>query len=157
MNFRPNEVVNRVTDIKLNSNIKGVLVDLDNTLTRDMESDVEDFAFEFIRNLKAQNIKVYIISNNDRERILPVAKELDVPFIQSAAKPFSKSFLQAAQLMQLKPDQIAVIGDQIFTDILGGNNAGMYTILTKKIHSSEQFKILVKRPLERLIRIILRF
>jgi len=144
--------VDSVLDIPLDqlreAQIKALIFDLDNTVTewnnREVRQDVE----EWFGKLKAMGFAALILSNNSAARIADVAARLGVPFIHKARKPRRQSFYGAVRLLQVKPEEAAVIGDQIFTDILGGNRAGLFTILVKPLSKREFVGTKVSRALE---------
>lgn len=94
------------------------MLDVDNTLI-DFELKILEGSKDWINNLKENNFKLCILSNTNKiEKVKMVAKELDIPYIFFAKKPFKKGFKQGAELLELSPNQIAVVGDQIMTDVL---------------------------------------
>ena len=100
------------------NNIKGLLLDVDNTLI-DFELKILEGSKDWINNLKENNFKLCILSNTNKiEKVKMVAKELDIPYIFFAKKPLKKGFKQGAEFLELSPNQIAVVGDQIMTDVL---------------------------------------
>ena len=100
------------------NNIKGLLLDVDNTLI-DFELKILEGSKDWINNLKENNFKLCILSNTNKiEKVKMVAKELDIPYINFAKKPFKKGFKRGSELLNLQPNQIAVVGDQIMTDVL---------------------------------------
>ena len=100
------------------NNIKGLLLDVDNTLI-DFELKILEGAKDWINTLKENNFKLCILSNTNKiEKVKMVAKELDIPYINFAKKPLKKVFKKGTELLELQPDQIAVVGDQIMTDVL---------------------------------------
>ena len=100
------------------NNIKGLLLDVDNTLI-DFELKILEGSKDWINNLKENNFKLCILSNTNKiEKVKMVAKELDIPYINFAKKPFKKGFKRGTELLNLQPNQIAVVGDQIMTDVL---------------------------------------
>lgn len=144
--------VNSLLDIELDKlkqqNIKAFILDLDNTVTEWNSIEISQDIMEWFELIKKEGFKACILSNNGEQRIVKVAEKLDVPFIHRARKPRRGAFYQAIKLMELKPEQIAVIGDQIFTDILGGNRSGLYTILVKPIDKREFMGTKFSRALE---------
>jgi HAD superfamily phosphatase (TIGR01668 family) len=92
-----------------------------------------------------------LASNNKRNRVEKVGKSLGIDAIFGALKPRKKAFVSAMHLMQLNYDEIAVIGDQIFTDIYGGNRLNMYTIFVKPIGMNDYLFVRMKRPFEDII------
>ena len=114
--------------------IKLRLADLDNTLVP-YGVPLPDQRLENWRDeLHAYGVTLFILSNNRHEsRPRIFAEGLDVPYIGHAGKPWKKSFVKAMEQMRVTPEQTAIIGDQIFTDVLGGNRAGVSTILVEPI------------------------
>lgn len=118
----PNIYLNNVKEITIDllkkNNIKGILLDVDNTLI-DFNLKILEGSKEWANKLKENNIKLCILSNTNKiEKVKKVAKELDIPYINFAKKPFKKGFKRAVQLLDLEPKNIAVAGDQIMTDVL---------------------------------------
>lgn len=101
--------------------IKGLLLDLDNTLTTHDNPRPADGVPEWIGQMKDADIKMCIVSNNHPPRVKPFADKLGIPFVCEGKKPLSKGFKEAKDVMGLPWDELAVVGDQIFTDVLGAN------------------------------------
>lgn len=118
----PNTYITNVKEITIEllnkNNIKGLLLDVDNTLI-DFDLKLLGGSKDWINTLKENNFKLCILSNTNKiEKVKMVAKELDIPYIFFAKKPFKKGFKKGSDLLKLKPNQIAVVGDQIMTDVL---------------------------------------
>ena len=151
----PKEYLNSVKDITLDllnkNNIKGLILDVDNTLInldRKMPAGVADWA----KKLKEKGIKICILSNSNKiDKIDQVAKIIDVPYIFFGKKPLKSGFLRAKDLLKLDNENIAVVGDQIFTDVLGANRCEMFSILVKPIQEKDYLLTRIKRPLEKYI------
>lgn len=114
--------------------IKLLLADLDNTLVPYGVPLPDEKVINWRDELHAYGITLFVLSNNrheNRPRIF--AEGLDVPYIGHAGKPSPHSFYKAMEDMHVTKEQTAIIGDQIFTDVLGGNRAGVSTILVKPI------------------------
>ncbi len=129
---------------------RGIVFDIDNTLAEHdapIESNVR--AIELVARLKEIGFKIMLLSNNDAARVTPFAKALDVPFVAKGGKPLARGYLEAGRLMGVEPEHTLAIGDQIFTDVWGGNRAGMHTIMVGRIASHEEFQIHIKRVLEK--------
>ena len=153
INFVPDLMVGSIHDItpKLLSerNIGGVMVDLDNTLAAYNETEPGDEIIEWVRNIQKSGVKVSIISNNKQERVDRFNRKLGLEFnVARANKPFRRVFIEVAAAMGLTPDRIAVIGDQIYTDVLGGNMAGMYTIMIDSKNHTWNALLAFRRLLE---------
>lgn len=117
----PKKYLNNVKEITIEllkkNNIKGLLLDVDNTLI-DFDHKILEGAKEWCEDLKKQGIKLCILSNTNKiEKVKRVAKELDLQYINFAKKPFKTGFKRAANLLELEAKNIAVAGDQIMTDV----------------------------------------
>ena len=143
------ENVTKITIEFLKENgIKALILDIDNTLL-DFDKNLLEGVEEWCNNLKGQGIKFYILSNtNKKEKVERVSRKLDIPYIMFAKKPFKKGFFKAKEALQLKTSQIAVAGDQIFTDVIGANRSNMFSILTKPIDKRDILMTRIKRPFE---------
>ncbi len=111
---------------------KGIIFDIDNTLVphgKDSTPEVD----EFFAKIHSAGLITVFLSNNSRERVERFNKNISSPFVSSAGKPIPVNFRKAAKLTGLDRKKIIYIGDQIFTDILGANLAGLDSILVKYI------------------------
>jgi len=148
----PRIYVDTLLDIPLDKlrqqNIKAFIIDLDNTITEWNSNEIRLEVEEWFKRINAEGLKACILSNNGEERIRKVADRLGIPFIHRAAKPRRGSFHRAVKLMGVSAAQTAVVGDQIFTDILGGNRAGLFTILVKPLARREFVGTKINRTLE---------
>jgi HAD superfamily phosphatase (TIGR01668 family) len=154
--FTPDISCPSVTDIPLDvlkeRGIRGLLFDLDNTITEWRKDEVAEPTRQWLHNLGEQGFSVCIVSNNHERRVKRVAGQLGWPCLHSAAKPRRKSYRQAAALLKLMPRQLAMVGDQLLTDVLGGNRAGLTTVFVQYIHPREHWGTThIFRPLERWI------
>lgn len=130
----------------------GVLLDIDNTLTLHDSQHVPDEVRCWLDEMRSAELKLLLLSNNHPERVAPFAAALDLDFFAEAKKPLPGGYRRAAAQLELVPAQVAVIGDQIFTDALGGNLAGMQTILLEPIEPEKGFFFRCKRWLEKPLR-----
>ena len=139
------------TDILNEYNIKGLILDVDNTLidyNRNMDSKVK----EWVDYLKQNSIKFCIVSNtNNKQKVKKVSDDLNIPYIYFAKKPSKKGFLEAKEKMGLENNNIAAVGDQIMTDVIGANRCNMISILVEPISKKDIIITKIKRPIERLI------
>ena len=151
----PKLKVDKVQNIELNmlieNNIKGLILDIDNTLVPEHVAEADQNAVEWIEKVKKAGLKVCIVSNASEKRVVKFNEKLKVFAIHKASKPGSKAFMKAARLMDIKVIETAVIGDQIFTDIYGGNRLNMFTILVKPIDKREVIYVRAKRIAERYV------
>ena len=146
----------KVSDITIEylnkNNIKALILDVDNTLI-DFYKNLSEQTIEWVKKLKAQNFKLYILSNsNKKEKIEKVANALELPYQSFAKKPLKSGFLKAQKELKENPENIGVIGDQLFTDILGGNRCKMFTILVEPINQKDIWITVWKRPFEEWIK-----
>jgi HAD superfamily phosphatase (TIGR01668 family) len=130
--------------------IKGIITDLDNTLVRWDEPDATPRLIEWLNDVRdSRGLKVCIVSNNQDHRVERFAKPLNIPWIAKARKPRNAPFLRGLQALGTTREETVVIGDQLFTDVLGGNRMGLYTILVMPIGEKEWIGTKVLRLLER--------
>ena len=101
--------------------IKGLLLDLDNTLTTHDNPKPANGVIDWIKRILGSGVKMVIVSNNHPPRVKPFADMLGLEFICEGKKPLSSGFNRAQKLMEIPFSQLAAVGDQIFTDILGAN------------------------------------
>ena len=144
----------RVTDVRVEElqrlGVTGVLLDVDNTLTTHDAPEVSAEVGEWLCRMQEAGLRPVIVSNNKDERVRPFAERVGVPYVAKAGKPLGRGLRRAAVLLGLPRRQCAVIGDQIFTDILGANLAGMPSFLLEPIEPEvEQRFIVFKRRIER--------
>jgi uncharacterized protein len=116
--------------------IQGLVLDIDDTIVPIRTTEVSPELVAWLTEIR-QSCKLWLVTNNpQRQRIEAIANSLELPFILSAAKPSRKKLRQAVDEMDLPYQQIAMVGDRIFTDVWGGNRLGLFTILTQPIESS---------------------
>jgi len=153
--FFPEITVDKIQDLNLDlltkKKIKGLILDIDNTLVPPTMKDADENVVRWIEKIKNAGFKICIVSNASKKRVIKFNERLKIYAIHRASKPGTKAFLKAVRLMDIKAEEAAVIGDQIFTDIFGGNRAGMHTILVKPIVNSEYVFIKAKRVIEKYI------
>ena len=152
MLFYPKLYCDSVRDVTLEilqkNDIKGIILDVDNTLV-DYYKKFEEGTIEWVENLKNAGIKFCIVSNsNKKEKVKYVANELNVPYFYFSKKPLKMGFRKAQKQLDLPPQNIAAIGDQIMTDVIGSNRCVMFSILVKPIAEKDIFITKIKRPLE---------
>ena len=152
MNLYPNIYLNNVQEITiellLKNKIKALILDVDNTLI-DYNKNLSEDIINWSKTLQGQGIKMYILSNtNKKKKVEEVAKKLEIPFDFFAKKPLKKGFIKVQQSLQINNENIAVVGDQIFTDIIGGNRCNMFTILVDPIDDKDFWFTAWKRPIE---------
>lgn len=153
--FIPSEFVRSVFHItpKLlkEKGIKGIITDLDNTLVEWDRPNATPKLIEWFAEMKAAGIQVTIVSNNNETRVQAFAGPLGIPFISKAKKPLGKAFKHALKLMSVKNNEVVVIGDQLLTDVFGGNRLKLHTILVIPVAKSDGFITKFNRLVERRI------
>ena len=153
--LRPDKIVGSIYDIDLlalqSQGINAVIADLDNTLVPWNMSEVDERLQGWLTTLWAAGLKLAIVSNNFPSRVEEMSARLGVIAVAQAVKPSRRAFLGVADRFGLAPDQVCVVGDQLLTDILGGNRSGMYTILVTPLDGREFIGTKMVRVLERLL------
>lgn len=159
--FNPKVYVEDFTKLNIeklkNQGIKLLVCDIDNTLVAHDEAHPNETVVAFIRNIQEQGMKIYLVSNNHHERVHTFAKELQVPCYAFAKKPLKKTYRKIIKDSGFQPHEIAAIGDQLLTDVLGANRMGMVAMLTKPLVQKDlkvtkfnrQFENMIYRQLQR--------
>lgn len=132
--------------------VRGIILDLDNTVVAWDESTPSREVREWIVRLREAGLRACIVSNNFTGRARAIGEMLQVPVVAGAVKPIPWAFRKALAIMGTLAGQTALVGDQLFTDILGGNLLGMRTILVDPLSVREFPTTRVVRAAERLIR-----
>ncbi len=129
--------------------VRGLILDVDNTLTTHDNPVPHPEVQRWLEVMRQAGVSMIILSNNHPPRVKPFAELLGLPFTADAAKPLPKGFRRAARELNLPKEQIAVVGDQIFTDVLGGNLFGAKTVLLQPIQPESTWFFRLKRRLEK--------
>ncbi len=121
-------------------NLKGLILDVDETLVPWRTTQLSPELIEWAKNIR-QYTDLWLVSNNISEsRIAKIAAEIDVPFFHGARKPSRRKLKTAAQQMNHPLNEIAMVGDRIFTDVLAGNRLGLFTILVEPMITPGEHK-----------------
>jgi HAD superfamily phosphatase (TIGR01668 family) len=128
---------------------KAVLLDLDNTLVEWNDPEPSAELQRWLETVRARGMQPCLVSNNKGARVSAFAAKAGIPYVSNAIKPRRKGFREAMARLGVTPDQTVVVGDQLFTDILGGNRAGAYTILVTPVHPRELLWTKMMRRFER--------
>jgi uncharacterized protein len=128
--------------------IRVLLMDLDNTLVPRDTNVVPDELKAWAAGLTARGFRVCLVSNNWHERVRTIARELGFDLVDHAVKPLPFAFVRALRSAHARPREAAVIGDQVFTDILGGRLLGMRTVLVVPLSDTDLPHTLLLRRLE---------
>lgn len=113
------------------NNISGLILDVDETLVPLKQKETSEELQQWITEIR-KDTPIWLVSNNiSHSRIGKIAESIDLPFISAAQKPSRRRLRQAADSMNLPVEQVAMVGDRLFTDVLAGNRLGMFTILVE--------------------------
>ncbi|WP_028391883.1 YqeG family HAD IIIA-type phosphatase [Bacillus cihuensis] len=153
--FLPNEHVKSIFEIKpedlKKKGVKGIITDLDNTLVEWDRPSATPKLIEWFESMRNHGILVTIVSNNNETRVKSFSEPLQIPFISLARKPMRRAFNRAVKQMGIKREEAVVIGDQLMTDVLGGNRGGFHTILVVPVVQTDGFWTKFNRKIERRI------
>ena len=149
----PDAIYPSVLDVDLadlrRRGIAGLLVDIDNTIVPWGNPQIDQALVEWIRRAKAEGVRICLVSNALPERTKSFADLLDIPAVPRAMKPLARAFRRGLALLGLPPEQVAVVGDQLFTDVFGGNRLGLLTVLVNPLSTTELGMTKIMRRLER--------
>lgn len=151
--LKPNAQFEKITDITpdflVKNNIKAIILDVDNTLI-DLNANKIDNIEDWIKKIKDANLKICIASNSlKKDKVKKIATILEIPYIFFSVKPLKNGLKKAKEILGEKSENIAEIGDQLFTDVLGANRMKMFSILTTPIEEEKGFLDKLKRKIER--------
>lgn len=153
--LRPRLYVESIHNIDLQElkrrGIKAICCDLDNTLVPWASDQAHPELIAWLQAVRDAGLEVFLVSNAVPRRLQHFLQLLGVRGIAKAGKPRRRAFLQALAELNLPARQVALVGDQIFTDVLGGNRVGMYTILVVPLSRQEFIGTRLVRQLERLV------
>ena len=133
-----------------NDGYRGILFDIDNTLVPH-GAPADERAIALFKKLKQIGFTTCLISNNKEPRVKSFCDKVDSDYIFKSGKPLPGGYEEGIRKMKTTKENTLFIGDQIFTDVLGANRAGLYTIMVKPIHPKEEIQIVLKRYLERIV------
>ncbi|SKB14617.1 HAD family phosphatase [Planktothrix sp. PCC 11201] len=136
--------------------IQGMVLDVDETLVPITEKSVSEDLKGWIDTFKP-DLSLWLVSNNiSQTRIGSIAETLNLPYISGAGKPSRRKLKRAVEAMNLPIEQVAMVGDRLFTDVLAGNRLGMFTILVEpmvdpeimpSVNSVRNFEVLISKML----------
>ena len=129
--------------------LDGLLLDMDCTLKDYHANGFRAEVMDWTQTLRSGGIILCLLSNARPRRIELLARELDIPFVAKAFKPLTVGCRVAIRKLGLNRERIGLVGDQLFSDILAGRLAGLFTILVRPTSPEEPWFTRVKRPLER--------
>ena len=153
MLLKPHIKFKGITDITpevLNKlGIKALLLDVDNTMSTHHGTVLTDGLLEWIDKMKKSGIELLVLSNSKEARVKPFAEGIGLNFISLGLKPLPFGYLRGKKRLGVKRKELAIVGDQIFTDILGGRLVGIKTILLTPIKLEDGWSFKVRRYLEK--------
>lgn len=148
-------VIHITPEIIKKNNLKGLILDVDETLVPWNERTISPELLAWVEEIRPY-VNIWLVSNNfSQNRIATIAKYLDLPFLYGAGKPSRRKLREAVKAMKLPLEQIAMVGDRLFTDVLAGNRLGVFTILvepmvfpdTPKKFSLRNFEVWISQQL----------
>ncbi len=152
--LKPHYIINCVTDITVDflkeNNITALLLDVDNTMSvAHGNKTLRPGLPEWLSDMKENGISLMILSNAKKNRAERFADSVGLPVVGLAAKPLPFGYFKAARLLKVKRKNTAMVGDQVFTDIMGGRISGVKTILVTDITPEDKLNFRIKRNLEK--------
>lgn len=151
----PDIKLDRITEITvelLNKyNIDSLILDVDNTLSTHHGQVLTDGLTEWLDYISGNGIKLIILSNSKEERVKPFAEKINLRYISLGLKPLPFGYLRAVKRLESKRKNTAIVGDQIFTDIIGGNFLRLKTVLLTPIQPEPMLSFRIRRNLEKKI------
>ncbi len=129
--------------------VVAIILDVDNTIRKHKEIEVYDGVSNWVSEIKKAGFSVVIASNNFEKNIKPVADFLNLPYVSLCFKPFPIGLKKAIKKLNVEKKNIAIVGDQFFTDVVGGKLQGFRTILIEPLEMEKGFFWKVRRNLEK--------
>ena len=155
MFFKPNIRLDRITEITVDLlnkfEIKALILDVDNTLSTHHGQVLTDGLEDWLKYMNDNGIKLVILSNSKQERVEPFAQKIGLDFFSLGLKPLPFGYIKAVKFLKEKRKNCAIVGDQIFTDIIGGNTVGVKTILLTPIKPEDGWSFKLRRHLEKFL------
>ena len=154
--YVPFAVAKSIYDIEVDffkkQGVKYLLIDLDNTLDSYKLFHPTDRAVELIKNIQKEGITCVIVSNNRGKRVSTYANDLNLPYINSARKPFGFKIRKYLKQQGWDVNDVMLVGDQMITDVAAAKRVGIRVILTEKIVKEDQWTTHINRIFGRRIR-----
>ena len=151
--FRPDEHADSLPEVSLDAlarlGVRGIVVDLDNTVCAYRRPELAPGVADWVRAARERGFALVLVSNNFTERVASVGAQLAIPIVPNALKPLPFAFLRALKLLGTPRRATVVIGDQLFTDVLGAKLLGLRSVLTKPLVAKDFPLTRVLRFLER--------
>ncbi len=155
MIFKPHIKRERIADITVEDvkslGVNALLLDVDNTMSTHGGQVLTDGLTEWLNMMKENGIKLIVLSNARKTRVEPFAEKIGLPFIHLGLKPLPFGYFRAAKAVGEKRKNVAIVGDQLFTDMLGGFLSGTKKILLTPILLEDKPSFIIRRKLERIL------
>lgn len=155
MFLKPKIKLEKVTDISIDIlnkyGIKALILDVDNTLSTHHGQVLTDGLPEWLDLMRQNGIKMTVLSNSNSKRLTPFAKKIGLDFISIGLKPLPFGYIRALKRLGTNKKETAIVGDQLFTDTMGGNFVGVKTILLTPIKPETSLRFRSKRRVERFV------
>lgn len=153
----PKKVLKRLEDLDLgyfkDKKVKVLLIDLDNTLGAHDQKIIDEKMTNILKTFKENGFKVIVFSNNTTKRVKLFLNDLDFDYFSFAMKPLPFSYLKIIKKLKIEKQEAVAIGDQIFTDVLGANLVGIYSIFVEPLYKNKDgFSTKIIRKLEKYVR-----
>lgn len=131
--------------------VRALVLDMDNTLSMHGNPIAEDGVPEWLDKMRRLGIKMRVVSNNTNKRVKPLAEMLGLEYTANGAKPLTFGINRAVKAMGVRKRETLVVGDQIFTDVMAGNLAGIRTVLVEPFHLEKTWLFQLKRNIENIV------
>ena len=154
--FKPTGTLHSVTEITkellFEMGVRAIVLDIDNTMAAHGSQEPFPGVPEWTKSLTDAGIKLILVSNNYEKRVAPFATKFSLPYVYFACKPSPLGYLRAKKMAGVKVKECLVAGDQIFTDIIGANLCGMWSVLLDPLAPDPAWTVRFKRYLENFFR-----
>ncbi|MDO4400649.1 MAG: YqeG family HAD IIIA-type phosphatase [Coriobacteriia bacterium] len=152
--FQPDAYFARISDIHVQRDLQDrgiatVLLDIDNTLRSRADGEVPADARRWLRACKEAGVGVCLLSNNWHGNVFDLAEELDLPIVAKAMKPLPSGYIVALRNMHARARTTVVVGDQLFTDIVGAKALGIHTYMVAPLGEVDLPHMAALRHVER--------
>lgn len=138
ISFLPKVIFPKLTDISPDylkgKNVRLLMLDFDNTVLPYTSNEPSQTLLDWVEEMKSSGVMLCVVSNSKKPRCLPFCEQTGIGCIRAAKKPFPKGIHACLAQYRVSAKEAALVGDQIFTDTLGANGAGVHSILVKPIH-----------------------
>lgn len=155
MVLKPKVVVEAASDVQASllraHGIRGLMVDLDDTLLASDQDRIPRANVAWLEGLRAEGFAVVLLSNGEPTRVARLAEELGIVGFSLSGKPLPRAFRKGLAALDLPPHAVAMVGDQVFTDVVGANWAGVTSILVRPLSAGKWLHTRLARYLERLV------